>query len=346
MSVISIVGNMAVDQLKLRDRLATLTRQVSTGQVGQTHGDLGAEARRAIDLRGEIARREAYSGAATTALARMGMTQDVLSRLETIASSVAAEALRARTLATSGVTQLANSARSALDEAAALLNTRHDGDYLFAGTDLTGPPVPAGDAIASSPMAIAISAAVATLDPTNATTVLAATALATTDPVTRPFSAHLEGPALSEPRRGLQLADGERVTWGVLASQDASGEVTLSWGRELLRGLATLAALTTTSADQGAGYDTLLATVTTDLQSVTRGLSQERSALGAAERRVEAGREAHADLLVALRGQLGAIEQVDLAAVSATLKETELRLAASYETTASVSRLSLASLLR
>jgi flagellin-like hook-associated protein FlgL len=346
MSIISIVGNMAVDQLKLRDRLATLTRQVSTGQAGQTHGDLGAEARRAIDLRGEIARREAYSGAATTALARMAMTQDVLSRLESIASSVAAEALRARTLATSGVTQLANSARSALDEAAALLNARHDGDYLFAGTDLAGAPVPAGDAIATSPMATAISAAVATLDPANAATVLAATALAATDPATRPFSAHLEGPALTEPRRGLQLADGERVTWGVLASQDASGEVTLSWGRELLRGLATLAALTTTSADQGAGYETLLSTVTTDLQNVTRGLSQERSALGAAERRVEAGREAHADLLVALRGQLGAIEEVDLAAVSATLKETELRLAASYETTASVSRLSLASLLR
>jgi flagellin-like hook-associated protein FlgL len=346
MSIIAIVGGMAVDQSKLRDRLATLTRQVSTGQVGQTHGDLGAEARRAIDLRGEIARREAYSGAADTALARMGMTQEVLGRLEAIASGVAAEALRARTLATSGVEPLARSARSALDEAAALLNARHDGDYLFAGTDLAGAPLPAGAAIAASPLVTSIAAAVATLDPTNAATVLAATALAATDPATRPFSAHLEGPALVESRRGLQLADGERVEWGVLASQDQSGEVALAWGRELLRGLATLAALTTTSADQGAGYETLLATVTTDLQTATRGLVQERAALGAAERRVQEGREAHQDLLVALRTQVGGIEEVDLAAVSATLRETELRLSASYETTASVARLSLAALLR
>jgi flagellar hook-associated protein 3 FlgL len=176
--------------------------------------------------------------------------------------------------------------------------------------------------------------------------VLATTALAATDPATRPFSAHLEGPALTETRRGLQLADGERVNWGVLASQDQAGEVTLSWGRELLRGLATLAALTTTSADQGAGYETLLATVSTDLRAAAGGMAQERGALGAAEQRVESWRERHQDTLVALRGQLASIEDVDLAAVSAALKETELRLSASYETTASVARLSLASLLR
>jgi flagellin-like hook-associated protein FlgL len=223
MSIISIVGNMAVDQSKLRDRLGTLTRQVSTGQVGQTHGDLGTQARRAIDLRGEIARREAYSGAADTALARMATTQDVLARLEALASNVSAEAQRSRTFATSGVGPLAVSARAALEEAAALLNTQHDGDFLFAGSDLAGAPVPAGDAIASAPMAAAIAAAVATLDPTNAATVLAATSLAATDPATQPFSAHLEGPALTETRRGLQLADGERVAWGVLASQDHTG---------------------------------------------------------------------------------------------------------------------------
>jgi flagellin-like hook-associated protein FlgL len=114
----------------------------------------------------------------------------------------------------------------------------------------------------------------------------------------------------------------------------------------LLRGLATLAALTTTSADQGAGYDTLLSTVATDLRNATNGLAQERGALGSAEQRVQSWRERHQDTLVALRGQLGGIEGIDLAAVSASLKETELRLSASYETTASIARLSLASLLR
>jgi flagellin-like hook-associated protein FlgL len=176
--------------------------------------------------------------------------------------------------------------------------------------------------------------------------VLADTALIASDPLTRPFSAHLEGAALAEPRRALQLADGERVAWGVLASQDHTGEVALSWGRELLRGLATLAALTPASAAQVGGYDALLSGVADNLSGATRGLTQERSALGAAEQRVEQGRERHENLLVALRSQLGAIEEVDLAAVSAALRQTELRLQASYETTATLSRLSLAALLR
>jgi flagellin-like hook-associated protein FlgL len=176
--------------------------------------------------------------------------------------------------------------------------------------------------------------------------VLADTALIASDPATRPFSAHLEGPALTEPRRALQLADGERVDWGVLASQDQGGQVAQSWGRELLRGLATLAALTPASAAQVGGYDALLAGVAGDLSGAGRGLAQERGALGAAEQRVEQGKERHATLLVALRGQLGAIEEVDLAAVSAALRQTELRLQASYEATATLGRLSLAALLR
>ena len=169
---------------------------------------------------------------------------------------------------------------------------------------------------------------------------------AATAPATRPFNAHLEGPALTEPRRGLQLADGERVNWGVLASQDQAGEVALAWGRELLRGLATLAAMTPATAAQGAGYDALLSSVSQDLTGATRGMAQERGTLGAAERRVEAARERHKDLLVAVRTQIGSVEEVDLAEVSSALRQTELRLEASYSTTARIAQLSLAVLLR
>lgn len=346
MAVITTLAGTALDQARLRMRIDTLAKQVATGQRGETHGALGAEARRAIDLRGEILRREAYAGAADTALARMDRTQSVLTRLETIASETAAEALRARTLGASAVTSLARTARTALEEAAALLNTRHGEDYLLAGSDLAGAPVPNAAGIAGGPMAAAIAVAVGALGPGNAATVLAGTALAATDPATRPFNAFLEGPALAEPRRGVQVADGERIGWGVLASQDQSGEVALAWGRELLRGLATLAALTPASAAQGAGYDALLEGVAGGLDGATRGLAQERGALGAAESRVEAARERHRDLLVALRGQLGAVEEVDLAEIAARLGENRTRLEASYQTTASLASLSLAVLLR
>lgn len=346
MAMITLIGAMAADQARLRRDIETLTRQVSTGQRGEVHGALGQEARRALDLRGELARRAAYVTAAETALGRMGAAQGVLARIESLVSDLAAEAARARTLGAVGVEPLARSARAALEEAAALLNTRHGNEYLFGGSDLASPPVPDAANIAAGPLAGAIATAVAALDPLNAAAVLADTAAAAMAPLTRPFSAHLEGPALTEPRRALQIADGERVAWGVLASQDAAGEVALSWGRELLRGFATLAALTPLSAQQGAGYDELLAGVARDLTAAARGLAQERGVLGAAERRIEAARERHKDVEVALRAQLGAIEEVDLAEASTRLRQTELRLEASYGATANVARLSLAALLR
>lgn len=344
--MITLIGAMALDQARLRQGLDTLTRQVATGQRGQTHGALGVEARRALDLRGDLARREAHVTAAETALGRMGTAQGVLGRLEALASGLAAEAARARTLGPVGVQALADSARAALQEAAALLNTRHGGEYLFAGSDLASAPVPDAATITTGPFANAIALAVGSLDPFNAGAVLGLTLAAANDPLSRPFNAHLEGPALTEPRRALQIADGERVAWGVLASQQADGEVARSWGRELLRGFATLAALTPASAQQGAGYDGLLAGVAADLGGATRSLAQERGALGTAERRVELARDRHKDVQVALRAQLGAIEEVDIAEASARLRQTELRLEASYNATATVARLSLAALLR
>ncbi|WP_237216872.1 hypothetical protein, partial [Falsiroseomonas oryziterrae] len=95
MSILATIGGTALDQARLRDRLDGLARQVATGQRGTTHGALGpSAARAAIDLRGEVTRREAYAGAAEAALSRMGAAQGALGRLEAIATELAAEAMR------------------------------------------------------------------------------------------------------------------------------------------------------------------------------------------------------------------------------------------------------------
>lgn len=341
MSTINVIGGLALEQARLRGRLDTLSRQVSTGQRGVQHGDLGPEARRAIDLRGEISRREAASAAADRALARAGTAGSVLGRLHAIAQDVAAEAARARTLGAGAVGPLATTAASALAEVASLLNTRHDGEYLFSGSDVANPPVPAGAAVGTGAMAAAIGAAVATLTPANAAAVLAATGTAATAAATSPFSAFLEGPGLVEPPRAVQVADGERVATGTFPNRGAT-----AWGRELLRGLATLAALTPAQAAQGAGYDVLLEGVRGALSGAASGIAAEQGALGAAEARIEAARERHGDTLVLLRKGLGALEEVDPAAAIAEMRALQTRLEASYQSTSMVAGLSLAALLR
>jgi flagellar hook-associated protein 3 FlgL len=346
MSILATIAGMAPDQARLRQRIDVLTRQVSTGQQGQVHGDLGPQARRAIDLRGDIARREAHMVATESALGRMAVAQEALGRLETLAKDVAADAMRARTLGAIALDPLARTARAALEEAAALMNARHAGELLFTGSDLARDPVPNAAGIATGPMAAAIGAAVATLGSSSAATVLAATATAATAPATTPFDPWLETDGVAEQRRALLVADGERVTWGVLPNANRSGEVALAWGRELLRSFATLAALTPAALAQGAEYDALLRGVSDGLAGTSRAVAGERGALGMAERRVESARDRHKDLLVVIRSQLDAATGEDLAAVTAALRQTEMRLSASYEATAMVARLSLAALLR
>ncbi|MBU8540779.1 flagellin [Falsiroseomonas tokyonensis] len=346
MSIIGSIGNLAVDQAALRARLDTASRQVSTGQKAEVFGDLKPEARRAIDLRGEVGRREAYSNAADRALGRAGATQTVLSRLHDISATLGAQALRSKTLSSTDAENLASTAAAALEEVAALLNTRHGGEYLFGGSDVDQPPVPDAANIVTSPMATAIATAVATLDATNAATVLADSVTAATAAATTPFSAFLEGAGLTEATRAVQVADGERVEIGVFANRAQDGEVTASWGRELLRNLAVLAATTPAQAAEGGGWSALMDGVASAIAEASTALATEQAILGAAELRIGTTRDRHQDTLVAVRTQLGSVEEVDLAQASAELSQLKSRLEASYEATGMLSRLSLAQLLR
>lgn len=346
MSTIGTIGSLASTQVGLRARIDTLTRQVSNGQVSHRHGDLGPDARRAIDLRAEIGRREAYGHAADRALGRADAMQTVMSRLHALASEVSAEAKRARTVGAPGVDPLARAAEAALAEVAALLNTQHGGEYLFGGSDVRTPPVTDASGIAGGPMATAIATSVGTLDETNAAAVLAEIGTASTDPATSPFSPFLEGDGATEARRALQVADGERVAFGVFANRDQADEVAESWGRQLLRGLAALASTTTEQAQLGAGWNGLLDGIAATLDSAARGVAAEQGAVGAAQQRIASAAERHADTLVALRTQLGTVEEVDLAEASALLREVQSRLEASYEVTGMIARISLADMLR
>lgn len=345
MSIIGSIGSLATEQAALRRHLDTTARQVSTEQKARVFGDLQPEARRAIDLRGEVARRTAYANTADRALARSDATQTVLTRLQEIAANMSAEAQRARTIGASGAESLATTARAALEEAAALLNTRHGGEYLFGGSDVANPPVPDSAGIADGPMATAIATAVATLTAGNEAAVLADTVTAATDAASTPFSAFLEGDGTTESRRAVQVADGQRVEVGVFPNRNRDGEVAASWGRELLRNLAALASVTPDLAVEGGGWSAFMQGIGTDLGTAARDLSDEQAMLGSAEQRLGTMRDSHKDTLVAVRTQLGQVEEVDLTELSAEISRLKLRLEASYEVTGMLSRLSLASLL-
>lgn len=349
MNGIGPIGRLDGGAAALRAKLDVLTRQVSDGRKGPGYGDIAPEARRAVDLRADIARREAWQGTISRTLARTEVTQKALGRVSDIATRFYAEAIRMDGTSGARISAVAAQARAALEEMANLLNERYAGDYIFGGTDSANPPVPDPRGIATGGMAADIAAAVGSLGGGNAAAVAAATlAAAQSDATgTTPFSDFLSDPGrgLAEPRRAVPAAEGERVAYGVLANRNAAatseGETTGSWARDILRGLATLAALDPSQAQLGTDFTDLVATVRDGLRSAIDALGEERGALGAVEQRLETTARRHAEVSVALSGQLATIEEVDMAETISRLQATRTQLEASYRAISLASGLTL-----
>lgn len=349
-ATVGALGGLAAESALLRARMEVLARQVADGRRGVLYGDIAPEARLAIDLRGEIARREAYEGVIGRVLGRTAAAQGALRQLAAIAEQFFAETMHLNGVVPERIAATARMARAAMVQVAGLLNERYAGEYLFGGSDSLNPPVPDPNGIAASGMAQQIAAAVAGLGGGNAAAVAAATMAAALDdaPGVTPFSAFLSDPLRggTEAPRDLLAADGERVGYGLLANRNAravsTGETTGSWARDLLRGLATLAALDPAQAQLGNDFVALVGTVREGLRSAVRALGQEAGLLGAAEARLESLRTRHADVTVALRGQLAAIEEVDMAETLVRLQGARMQLEASYRAISVLGSLSLA----
>jgi len=343
------LARITADALRTKSLVDVLSRQEADGMKGAVYGDIAPDAKRAIDLRGEIARRGAYSDAVDRTLGRTAATQVVLGRLYDIATEFYGEAQSIGRQDPAQVGTIADAARNALAEVAGLLNEQQAGEYLFGGSDSANPPIPSSSTIASGGMATDIATAIAGLTATNGGAVAAATLgiAADTSAGVSPFSAFLEDPAQGggEARRSVPSDDGQRVEWGLFANRNAAaistGETTGSWARDLMRGLASLAALTPGSTNAGDGFDTLMSSLRLGLKTAVDGIASEQGSLGTVESRLESIKTRHEDLTVALETQRAGAEEVDLAETISRLQDTQTRLQASWKALDLVSALSL-----
>lgn len=350
MSGIGALGRLTTDTALLRNRLDVLSRQVTTGQKAQAPGDLVRQLPQAINLRAEIGRRDAYGTAIGDALARTQAGQSALQRLSELARRFADDvALKLDPSNPDSLTFAAAQAKSALIEVGQLLNTQSNGEYIFGGTDFQNPPVPNPDALPASGLVTGIAGAVATLGGGNAAAVGAATLAQAQDdsPGVTPFSAFVTDPARGalEPRRSVPSGDGALTPVGLFANRNAdavsTGETAGSWARDLLRGLASIAALQPPSAADRTNFQDFTAIIHNGLASAANALADEQGSLGLTQARLEGVQTRHTELKDALVGQLAGIEDSDLATVISRLKSTQATLEASYSAIGEVSRLTL-----
>lgn len=349
MTGISLTSRIDLNTIVLRERLTKLGDQISTGRKGNSYAALGTEAPKAMDMRADIGRRETYQNTIGQTLSKVQVTQNVLNRIGAIAEKFAASSTKLLGAAKPEEIQIqAGQAKAALVEVAHLLNENYAGEYLFGGADTHNPPIPNANAIATTGMAKKIADEVATLNATNATTVLSAiTGWATNDdPLVTPFSEYLEtGVGKIEGRRNLLVSDIERIDYGIIANRNAavvsSGETTGSWARDLLRGLASIAGLTPEKSQLGQSYVDFVTKVQDGLRSSVDALALERGALGVTEARLQSVQTLHESVTVSLTLQVRDLEEVDMAKTITSFQATQTQLEASYRAIAIAQQLSL-----
>ncbi len=355
MARIDLLGRLDTDAAVLRARMQSLTRQVTSGLRAEAPGDLAPQIPRVLDLRAEIGRRDTYGTAITQALARTTAAQQTLGRLGEIASQFGnTVAMKLDANDPQSLTFAATQARNAMVEVGQLLNTRQNDEYLFGGSDFARPPVPDPNGLPSGGMATRIADAIALLGPGNAASVAAVTRAAALDDSAgvTPFSDFIVDPGRGggEPRRSVTSADGTATQVGLFASRNAAatstGETTGGWARDLLRGLASIAALTPASAASPADFRALADVIRGGLQSAANALADEQGALGLTEAQLTGMQTRHVEMRDSLQGQLAGIEEIDLAQVLTQLQSTRTSLEASYNVIGTIGTLSLTRFLR
>jgi flagellin-like hook-associated protein FlgL len=335
----------------VRSRFAEQTAQTADGQRATTYAGLGSDARRAIELRSELGRREALARATSTGESRAAYAQTVLNRLTAIASQMANSAETVVGLDSSNASVAAQSARSALQEVSGLLNERFEGEAVFGGSDPENAPVP-GDITQSglyreigrmlgedlgAGTGPALRERVRALGQSN-------------DPALTPFSQHAAAAArgeVADPRRAVPVEEGSVVAIGLYANRNAAAapskdkDSTGSWARDIITGLSVIAQLDSAKTQNGPDFKEALHGAIGMLRAGLKSVAEESGALGSAEERLSVAKRRHQEVSSQVEVQLAGVEEVDMAAALARLQSTQAQLEASYRSLSMLADLSL-----
>ena len=145
-----MLGSLIANASSVKQKLNTLTNQVSTGLVGDTYAGLGTGASVSLDLRPQMANLQTWQNNVDASTGRMAVTQSAMTNIQSIAASFYAQLNTVDGVNASAVDSIAASARDALSQVASQLDTQDGGVYVFAGQDTGNPPVPDPDNILTS----------------------------------------------------------------------------------------------------------------------------------------------------------------------------------------------------
>lgn len=342
------------DSAAIRRNLDALTRQAGDGLISDTFAGLGSGANASIRLNEALAGVQTWQSNIEAAHGRMATTQSALSQISDIASSFYAQTNTLTGLDATAIDTIAASARDALRQVAGLLDSKFGDTYVFAGIYGSLPPVPNPDQINTSGMATAIASAVGQLAVNGAaatiasTLAIAASNVAGTSPFTTAIS---QSSAIVQGLRPIiQTGPETYQPIGIIAGTNAdvasSGPSTTgAYIRDIMRGLATIGALSSTQASV-TGFSTLVDDVHASLGDAITALNGDAGVLGNREASMITAAQRLADTATALQAQISDAQDVDMAATLSDLAAAQTQLQSSYQLLGTLHALTLAAFLK
>jgi flagellar hook-associated protein 3 FlgL len=315
----------------LKERLNTLTQEVSTGKAADMTAHLGADRARLADVDRRLSVIKGYEEGTRDIGQSLATMQVVLNGVETVRARLADQTIKITPA--SPQSQITNASEGAADsfrDIVSSLNARFGGSSLFAGTATDQPALADADTMLSA-LRTALAGAVTATD------------------VTTILDDWFDDPAGGFATNGYLGDSGAPLERGI----DPGSSVTITARADgtALRTLLKAAAQAAMAADPALALPNstttlLLSDAGVRLMSLADPLTEVRADLGLAEERVETARARH----VAGGSAFGIIRndltQVDPFAASSALKEVQAQLETHYTLTARLSTLSLAEYLR
>lgn len=361
MSDYGLMSQMIADNTAIKQKLDTLTNQASTGLVGTTYAALGSGGSVAVDLNPEIASLQNWQNNISNATGAMGVTQTAMTQITSIAQNLYSQLNDINDTNSSEIDTIAASARSSLQQVAGLLDSQDSGNYVFSGEDSSNPPIPNPNQILSSNFYTAISSAVSQLGTNGAAATAAATLAiaAPTNSTDSPFSTWLTQQAVSATYPSaiatspanllptIQVGQNQTVPVGILANMNASvastgSSTTGSYTSDILRALATIGSLSSSQMSSGADVQGLVQDTRTSLGNAITALSSDQGVLGNTQSSLQSTSTVLSDTATTLTGQVGSVQNVDMATTLSNLSLVQTQLESSYQMISAMGNLSLA----
>ena len=320
-----------------QSQLAQAQTELASGQHADMGLALGAETGRDLLWHSELGGMQQMLDANKLAAVRAGLTQSSLSAIGDAANAFLSTLVGARN-AQNGQELAKTAATQGLDQLTSLLNTAHDGQYIFGGTNSQQKPAAdyAGSA-GQSAVAAAFQSAFGMAPSDAAVNGISASAMqifldGDFGTLFGPaqwkanWSAASDRPMLSRVDHGLQ----------VQASSTANGEAF----RKLTEAFTMVASLGEANLNQAA-FETVVDKALAVTGQALLGIGNEQSRLGLAQNQLSAANDRITLRLTAVTGDVQSVESVDKYEAATRANALMTQLETSYTLTGRISQLSL-----